>query len=355
MLPSSSSFDGAVRLEQLCTEDAALNSEPKPLRTSSSYELLYMATRPLRQAALRARQRNAHYFEVPKCIRRPYILTYYRTNYDLYSCLRSFVELHNESLNVWSHVMGVIIFIAIGHHVASAGLPPTAAALERWPLYVFIASALYCLSASAIYHLIGTANVRWHDRLMSWDYVGIVGLIVGSATPVAWYSFGGQHHLERSLYLAVITLLGAIVIIGSLNGALGRASDAVRIALFLGLAGSGVMALLHAAVVHDFAPRNVDLIIGVVKMGLTYILGIGFYASKFPESVQPRSFDRFGASHQLWHACVLIAAICHFRTVFTLWRETALLAGSLRSSALAQQQLGQVAAAMPSVAGSVEL
>ena len=90
------------------------------------------------------------------------------------------VELHNESFNVWSHLLGCGIFVAILIHVSScdaaAGLPPAAAALERWPLYVFVLSAIGCLFASAIYHLCGMANERWHAHLASLDYVGIISL-----------------------------------------------------------------------------------------------------------------------------------------------------------------------------------
>ena len=298
------------------------------LRNSASYELLRKATNPLREAATKIAQRNLHHFEVPSYMRRQHILTSYRAHHDLRSCLRSLLELHNETLNVWSHLLGCMLFIVLLWYVSSAacaaGLPPAAASLERWPLYVFVISALGCLSSSAIYHLCGTANERWFRRLESLDYVGIIGLIVGSCTPVAWYSFGGDHHLERSLYLLAIGLVGAIVMVGSLTGVLNRASDSVRITLFVALALAGVAALLHAAVVHELSDRHVALIFGVTKMGLTYGLGVVIYATQFPESVAPRTaFDRFGSSHQLWHACVLLAAVCHFQTVYTLWRATA--------------------------------
>ena len=41
------------------------------------------------------------------------------------------------------------------------------------PLYAFVVSAMVCLSASATYHLIGTANLRWSRVLSNGDYLGI--------------------------------------------------------------------------------------------------------------------------------------------------------------------------------------
>ena len=54
------------------------------------------------------------------------------------------------------------------------------------------------------------------------------------------------------------------------------------------------------------------LLYGVMQMGAAYFLGIGFYASRFPEVVFPKTFDIFGSSHQLWHACVILAACITF-------------------------------------------
>ena len=39
-----------------------------------------------------------------------------------------------------------------------------------------------------------------------------------------------------------------------------------------------------------------------------YALGIVFYISRFPERLFPGRFDLLGASHQLWHCCVVLAA-----------------------------------------------
>ena len=58
--------------------------------------------------------------------------------------------------------------------------------------------------------------------------------------------------------------------------------NGLRIALFVALALSGVVALLHAMVAHDFSPRVVSMLHGVLAMGATYLLGVGFYATHFP-------------------------------------------------------------------------
>ena len=295
-------------------------------------DLFHRGVDGVRQRADDLRQRarnvkNVHIFDIPNHMRGPFILTSYRANYDLRACIRSLWESHNETVNVWLHVLGCFIFLAILWYVATAeaDLPPATANLERWPLVVFVLSALGCLGTSALYHLVGTANEKYFDPLSQVDYIGIVGLIVGSCFPVAWYGFTPIYSVTRVLYLTAICSTGGLVIFGSLTGALNRWSDVTRIGIFVALALSGFFALLHAVVVHEFSERTTALLRGVILMGGIYFAGIGFYVTSFTESVAPRSlFDRFGASHQYWHACVLLAAYVHFRTVFSLYCETAL-------------------------------
>jgi len=64
--------------------------------------------------------------------------------------------------------------------------------VERWPLYVFVASAMVCLLSSVVYHLFGTANERWAQLFCSLDFTGIVCLIVGSTVPCIYYGFFGS-------------------------------------------------------------------------------------------------------------------------------------------------------------------
>ena len=69
--------------------------------------------------------------------------------------------------------------------------------------------------------------------------IGIVGLIVGSCFPVAWYGFTPIYSVTRVLYLTAICSTGGLVIFGSLTGALNRWSDVTRLGIFVALALSG--------------------------------------------------------------------------------------------------------------------
>ena len=76
--------------ELLRTADAACNGM---LRSSSSE-----FTEMMRSAADRCKRarNNVKFLELPPSLRRPYILTAYRANHDLRSCVRSLFQVSRE-------------------------------------------------------------------------------------------------------------------------------------------------------------------------------------------------------------------------------------------------------------------
>lgn len=160
--------------------------------------------------------------------------------------------------------------------------------------------------------------------LSNGDYLGIVALIVGSCIPVVHYGFGAAHAAMRAGYMLGLAALAVCVTLCSLTTWFDH-RRALRVTLFVALALTGILALLHALVVHDFSPHVVALLRGVIKMSATYLVGVLVYATRLPEAAVPRRFDVIGSSHQWWHACVLAAACIHFSTLLTLWRDSASL------------------------------
>ena len=298
----------------------AMAREIKRSASAEFTELLQQGTAYMQRA-----RSNVHFFDISPHLRRPHITGGYRTNHSICDCLQSLFQLHNETFNVWSHLIGCVIFLALLQVVASTSCDAENCP-ERWPLYVFVLTALWCLSASAAYHLIGTANDKWTYLTEKSDYVGIVALIVGSCAPVVWLGFGPAYAVTRISYLLAITAIGVGVIFCSLSPWFNQ-RPLLPVFMFIALALCGVVALVHAMFAHDFSPRTVSLLTGVLQMGAFYLTGVALYVSHFPEALMPRQFssitDIWGSSHQLWHVCVLAAAMHHFYTVLNLWHDTA--------------------------------
>lgn len=202
--------------------------------------------------------------------------------------------------------------------------------VERWPLYAFVASAMACLSASAIFHLFGTANARWANALGAFDYAGIILLILGSTAPIYHYGFYTATFFRR-LYLGAICICGgALLVCIQLDWFYQQRWRLLRIGMFVALGVVGALPLVHVVVHHDFNNMSIKLATGVLAMGATYLVGVLVYASGFPEAArggrwnQNSRFDIHLSSHQIWHVAVVLAAYIHFLTVIELWHSISL-------------------------------
>lgn len=121
-----------------------------------------------------------------------YILTGYRRSTASFAdCLSSLGYLHNETVNIYSHLLGAAAFLS-GAALCLAVVAPRYASASASDVLVFacfFGGAVLCLGMSATYHAVLSHSEgvsRWGNKL---DYSGIVFLIVGSYVPALYYGF----------------------------------------------------------------------------------------------------------------------------------------------------------------------
>ena len=115
--------------------------------------------------------------------------------------------LHNESVNIYSHFGGAVIFSGMAVVLYTAIKPryDTAAASDIWAFACFFAGAALCLGMSGTYHTISNHSpivARMGNKM---DYVGIVFLITGSFIPSVFYGFYCHPHLQEFYWTMVWT------------------------------------------------------------------------------------------------------------------------------------------------------
>lgn len=136
-----------------------------------------------------------------------YILSGYRaTSNSYWRSFKSIFYLHNESVNIWSHLLGAGGFTVAGVFLHSVVAPRYVTASEADLLVwsCFFAGAFLCLGMSATYHAISNHSpdvARFGNKL---DYSGIVFLIVGSYVPAIYYGFSCSPKL-LTVYLAQVS------------------------------------------------------------------------------------------------------------------------------------------------------
>ncbi|KAF9366358.1 hypothetical protein BGX34_004003 [Mortierella sp. NVP85] len=243
--------------------------------------------------------RTCSWNDLPQWMRdNPAIVTGYRRATNSYrKCMRSLLYLHNETVNIWSHLLGAIAFVII----APVAYYKIVGALNavQWTditvLYAFVAGAI--------------ASSRW----VRCDYLGIIFLIVGSFYPAIFYGFY-CHSTLQIIYISLITVLGASTIVGVMRPKFQLPQFRwVRSVLFLALGLSGLCPIIHAIVLYGFTLARQSMALNYMFcMGATYVLGTLIYSTRVPERFSPGKFDNFMASHQIFHICVLIGCTVHF-------------------------------------------
>lgn len=87
--------------------------------------------------------------------------------------------------------------------------------ISKWPIFLFLFSAIVCFSGSVLFHTFNAVNARHWHVLLRVDYAGICFIIAGGCIPVIYYGFYCDAGL-LVLYLTLVTFFCLAVFIISL-------------------------------------------------------------------------------------------------------------------------------------------
>lgn len=275
----------------------------------------------------------------------PYILSHYRAFYTTARCLTSIFRLHNETVNIWSHLIGVAVFVGLiirlfGRYIvpeyhagnvyfhANRTAFPVAVKGEQTtrPFIIFGAysfACVMCMLCSASFHtFLCHMNENLFHRAHALDYFGITFLIVGSFLPFCYYAMDCAPGW-RNAYISMICTFGVIGLIGPLFRHWTSTAFAKKRTLFyVFMVASGIIPTVHLAFMVPFA-ISFPYVFGLLLMLALYGIGVFIYAFRVPEVFAPGKFDMYFSSHQIWHVCVMAAAITHFYNCTQMYLDRA--------------------------------
>lgn len=246
--------------------------------------------------------------DTPEFLKTDYIKSGYRVLFPVSLALKSFWLLHNETVNVWTHFVG--LFIGLYLFLAETlPLLNSSAAVDQYDYIVFsifYLSILLCFFASSMYHLLSCHGARAHSCLYLGDMSMIGCLIFGSYTPGLYYAFFCRDW-ARNFYIFVILFLAlcyfglqwnsrSIKQLNQTNLTVSVRSEHhwLRVAVLVLIVSFSVIPALHFSLIAETDHPSLSIpkvLIPLMQMLGLYFLGFIFYMSHFPERWYPRKFD----------------------------------------------------------------
>ncbi len=89
------------------------------------------------------------------------------------------LRLHNETVNVWTHLLGFLYFVGA---LVLLLLSPPPGPTSSWlcPLSIQLLSYQLCMLSSATFHLVSCHSEAAHFRFRAFDHAGIVVALYGT-------------------------------------------------------------------------------------------------------------------------------------------------------------------------------
>lgn len=227
-------------------------------------------------------------------------------------CFKSIFRIHTETVNIWTHLLGCIVFL----YQAVCVLLDNVHLEEKLIFTVYFFGTVICLGLSSAFHTLH-CHSEYVGRLFSkLDYCGIAVLIMVSFVPWLYYGFY-CHMFSIIVYLSAVIILGISSIIVSLWE---KFSDpnlrSLRAGVFITFGLSGIVPALHYVYMEGWFSTIALASIGwLLLMGVLYILGAIIYALRIPERFFPGKCDILFQSHQIFHVLVLLAAFVHYHGI----------------------------------------
>lgn len=313
-----------------------------------------------------SKKRHLTFYELPFQWREnKYIIYGYRFATSHFSAMTSWLHWHNETVNIWTHLLGsaYMVYLGLVHFPQSEHFQTYAASLsDKAVMYLFISSSIICMMFSVFWHSYANIGfVTTRSKFACFDYSGIVILISSSIISTEHISLKGHLKLKL-LFMGFSSIAGIVGIIMAWHPYFDRPESRIlRILFFISLSFLGVVAFSCSCFFHSIQ-YCLNLFFPLLFSFVWYLSGVVFYGSFFPEccrtDVEVDNFeisdetimqldregkfleylhkqpvktcnhgitslwwiDWIGNSHNLWHLFVIGGVLGHYKALLDMFK-----------------------------------
>lgn len=171
----------------------------------------------------------------------PHIIKGYRFSESKVDCARSILEFSNETVNIWTHLVGLIIVLAIALHFYPSSVNfSKSSTTDIVFAAMFFFAACKCLVCSIMWHTMSSiAEQGLMERFACVDYTGISLLIAASIMTTEYTAFYCEP-VSRWTYILLTASLGVGGVILPWHPTFNRADmNWARVLFYVSLATTG--------------------------------------------------------------------------------------------------------------------
>lgn len=249
--------------------------------------------------------------QVPEVFRVPFIISgYRRPGLSFWECIRTLLRSSNETINVWSHLLALVLFVSVN----MTSLPtddPFFLPLISFAVGIFV---LYFTSSFA--HLFNCMSEHSHRICFFFDYAAIGFYTFTAGQSLFFYSRTAGASAWVILYDSLVIFQTVSMVFSFLATICCCASSHPRWRKYKAVLRVAILVVNWIVITSPYTVRlllcqNADPAYNDVSMVYfkrhVIFCGLGalLYAARLPERLMTGVFDNFGQSHNLAH--ILIA------------------------------------------------
>lgn len=225
------------------------------------------------------------YYQLPLGWRdNKFIIFGYRFSLSHKTLFKSLFQIHNETMNIYTHFFGFLLVAYLAIHFISTDVFKKNSFTDNLIFYGFFLGALKCLAGSCVWHTYSCfAHFPTRANCACMDYTGITVLITTSVISCEYASLH-SHPLILQIYVTFSVLCGIGGFLFNWSPYFDKPEcRSVRIGFFIGLALLGVTTSLFVAYFDGIVASGKYFFPLFYKSLIWYLLGTVFYGGLLPE------------------------------------------------------------------------